>query len=64
VEPDDRYYDTGIDRPAGTHPMQLECWWVIKPKLQQRFASGFFGDALTPSDRNTLINSIDPQTCF
>jgi hypothetical protein len=25
VEPDDRYYDTGIDRPAGTHPMQLEC---------------------------------------
>jgi hypothetical protein len=40
--------------------------WVIKPKftIGNGIASGFFGDALTPSDRNTLINSIDPQHVF
>ena len=67
VELDDRFYDTSIDLTYGSN--QKDASWNLDLGYQNQIYNWYglptgFASALTPQDRATLINGIDPQQAY
>ena len=64
---DDRFYDTAIDLTYGSN--QKEVSWNLDLGYQNQIYNWYglpanFGTALTPQDKSTLINGINPQQTY
>ena len=67
VELDDRFYDTSLDLMYGSNQKDLS--WNIDLGLQNQIYNWYglptgFGNALSPQDRRSLVNSINPRQSY